>query len=95
MAASHLRPVKPGEKAKKPLTVVEAAERGTHRELLVALRDRVAKTVGDPNCPPRDLAALSLRLQHIAKEIAALDAAEEDDDIGHAAATEDEGWQAI
>lgn len=71
-----LRAVAPGEKAprKRRLSITEAADAGDHRELLVAMRERVAKTVQDPNCPPRDLAALTRRLQEIAREIEAIDA---------------------
>lgn len=58
------------------LSVSEAAESGTHRQLLVALRNRVATQVADVLCPPRDLAALTRRLQEIAKEIEAIDAAD-------------------
>ena len=54
-------------------TVAEAAESGTHRDLLVAIRKRIAGTVSDPSCPPRDLAALTRRLQDIAREIEAID----------------------
>jgi hypothetical protein len=63
---------KPAEK-RKPATVIEAAESGDHRELLVAMRERIARTVSDPDCPPRDLAALTRRLQDIAKEIDSID----------------------
>jgi hypothetical protein len=74
----QLRAVAPGEKppAKPPkrLSIAEAAEGGSHRDLLAAMRERIAKTVQDPNCPPRDLAALTRRLQEIAREIEALDA---------------------
>lgn len=71
-----LRAVKPDEKApSKPKTITEAATAGDHRELLVAMRDRIAKTVEDPACPPRDLASLSRRLMEIAKDIEALDLA--------------------
>lgn len=90
-----LRAVSPGERAKaKKLTVTQAAKAG-RRDLLVALRDRVAETVEDPNCPPRDLAALSRRLQEIAKELHAIDSVDEEDDISSAAATADEDWSAI
>ena len=72
-----LRSVSPGEKAPskpaKPRSISEAAEGGDPRELLVAMRRRVAKTVEDPNCPPRDLAALTRRLQEINREIEAID----------------------
>jgi hypothetical protein len=57
-----LRAVKASERApqrKKPLTVLEAAARGTHRELLDALRLRLAAAMEDPIAHPRDLAALS------------------------------------
>lgn len=94
--SAPLRAVQPGEapaRAKK-LSITEAAKQGSHRDLLVALRERVAKTVEDPNCPPRDLAALSRRLQEIAKEIDAIDARA--DEEGEAvASTSDEGWEAI
>lgn len=76
MTRRSLRAVEDGELAAPavPLTVTEAAERGTQRDLLVALRSRIAKTVESPDTPPRDLAALSKRLTDLSKEIAALDA---------------------
>lgn len=74
--------------------MTQAASDGSRRELLVAMRDRVAKTVEDPNTPPRDLAALTRRLLEISNEIEAIDAADEKDDIGEAAATPDEEWAA-
>ena len=85
---------KPAEKPSEPVarrSVAEAAEGGDHRELLVAMRERIARTVSDPNCPPRDLAALTRRLQDIAKEIEAIDlrAKEEADDDSAAL---DEEW---
>lgn len=78
--ARQLRAVSPGEKpAQKKLSVAEAASTGNHRSLLVAMRERIARTVSDPDCPPRDLAALTRRLQDISKEIEGIDlrAAEE------------------
>lgn len=59
--------------ATKPKSVSQAAAGGDHRELLVAMRERIANTVSDPSCPPRDLAALTRRLQDIAKEIESID----------------------
>jgi hypothetical protein len=79
---------------KRTLTVQAAAATGDQRELLVAMRTRIAEAVGDPNTPARDLAALSRRLLEIAKDLKALDASEESDDIGQAAATPDEKWVA-
>ena len=77
MPRTNLRAVKPGETVKPaaPLSVAEAAETGDRRRLLLAMRDRVAVTVSDPLCPPRDLAALTRRLTEIAKELEALDLA--------------------
>ncbi len=96
---SKLRVVAPGEKkppAKpaKKLTITQAAATGTIREQLAALRERVAKTVEDPNCPPRDLAALSRRLMEITKEIAAIDVAEAEDRDANQP-TADEQWTAV
>lgn len=65
----------PPPKPEKPKTVTQAASSGDRRDLLVSMRDRIAKTVEDPNCPPRDLAALTRRLIEIAKDIEAIDAA--------------------
>jgi hypothetical protein len=70
----RLRAVKTGEPAAPARkTVAQAAKSGQQRELLVAMRDRIAETLSG-DCPPRDLASLSKRLQDIAKDIAALDA---------------------
>ena len=88
-----LRAVKPDEKPAKraPRTVAEAAQTGDHRALLVAMRERIAKTVSDPDCPPRDLAALTRRLQDIAKEIESIDlrAEQEADSSGEGTAADE------
>lgn len=93
---AKLRAVAPDEVAepKKPQTVAEAAESGSRLDLLVAMRTRIAKAVSDPECPPRDLAALTRRLGDVSKEIEALKAqqaevsAEEDEAAG------DDSWDA-
>lgn len=89
-----LRAVAPGETAspKKPQTVADAAKSGSHRDLLVAMRERLATAVSDPACPPRDLAALTRRLQDVAKEIEAIDLRAEQE--GENAAVEDEQFDA-
>ena len=77
---ASLRAVTEDEKPPTPKqvkSVTQAADRGTLRELLVAMRARTAKAVEDPNTPPRDLAALTRRLLEIAREIDAIDAAAE------------------
>ena len=71
----RLRAVTPDETPREPIrqSVAAAAETGDHRTLLVAMRDRIARTVSDPECPPRDLAALTRRLQDIARELDQID----------------------
>lgn len=88
-----LRAVKSDEvKPRRQLSVAQAAATGDHRALLVSMRERIAQAVSNPECPPRDLAALTRRLQDIAKEIEAIDlrAKEEGDDANDVAA--DEAW---
>lgn len=61
------------------MSVTQAARSGSQLDLLVALRERIAKTVEDETCAPRDLASLSLRLTQINKEIEALQELSEDE----------------
>lgn len=68
-APKRLRAVTADETPARRPSVAAAAQSGDRRELLVAMRDRIAKTISDPDCPPRDLASLTRRLQDIAKEI--------------------------
>jgi hypothetical protein len=87
--------VKPGEakpvRKRAPKTIEQAAASDDPRELLVAMRTRLAKAVGDLNTPPRDLAALTRRLHEVVRDIAAIDAAAgEGDDLGEASRTPDE-----
>jgi hypothetical protein len=67
------------EVKKTAMTVTKAADSGDRRELLVAMRARVARDVENPNTPARDLAALTRRLLEIAKDIEALDLAAVED----------------
>lgn len=101
--ARTLRSVPPGEtpdaqaaraeKKKAPKSVVEAASTGTFLDLQEALRDVLAASImAGP--PPRDLAALTRRLQEVVKEIESERLRlkqEAEDDRG---ATEDEEWDA-
>lgn len=75
VAAKQLRAVKPGENAApKKLSVAEAAASGDQLATLIATRDRVATAVSDPRCSPRDLAALTKRLDDIIEKIKTLSA---------------------
>jgi len=73
------------------MSVTEAASKGTRRQLLVAMRSRVAAAVEDPVTPARDLASLTRRLMDIAKEIEAIDA-EENGTLKRSASAQDEKW---
>ena len=83
----ELRAVRPGEPPRRPMTVTKAAATGDHRDLLVALRIRIARSVEDPNTPAPALAALSRRSLEIAKDLVVLDAQGGGDEVGNAAAT--------
>lgn len=73
-----LRVAQPGETPPSgpPVTVSEAAASGSTRDLLVAMRSRIADAVGNANTPARDLAALSKRLMEVVRDIEAIDARE-------------------
>jgi hypothetical protein len=91
---AKLRAVRPGEPPRRQLTVSQAAKDGSRRDLLVALRIRIAQAVEDRNTPAPALAALSRRLLEIARELEAVGAEAGGDDVGKAAATPDEKWAA-
>ena len=81
MARRTLRAVAADESASPPartFTVSSASSEGTRRDVLVAMRARIATAVDDPNTPARDLAALTKRLIEVVKEIDAMDAADQE-----------------
>jgi hypothetical protein len=82
---AELRAVKPGDKAPEKLTVAQAAATGDRYKTLVATRDRVAMAISDPKCSPRDLAALTKRLDDIIEKIKTIEEAGAHDDDGHEA----------
>lgn len=88
MATRTLRPVSPDERVATPKSITEAADSGTTRELLVAMRARIAKAVEDANTPARDLAALTKRLVEVVRDIEAIDAREEQEASSGAGATD-------
>ncbi len=81
MTERKLRAVKSGEKspAKRaprkvtPNSVVVAAASGDLRQMLVALRNRIAKAIDDPRTPAPALAALIRQQMDIAARIQAID----------------------
>lgn len=84
---------KPPRRRAAPKTVTKAAKDGTPRELLVAMRDRIAVTVEDPNTPARDLAALTKRLMEVVRDIEAADARAAEE-AKESAPSPDEAWDA-
>ena len=68
------------DEARADLSLIEAAEAGDARGIMLALKMRLARTIQDPQTPPRDLAALANRLMTTVKELEALDAEGSDDD---------------
>jgi len=97
MARPPLRSVDPDEvpaDPPKPLTVEQAAATGDARALLVAMRERIARTVSDPMCPPRDLAALTRRLQDIVEKLEAMDLRAREEGADAADLGGDEAWNA-
>lgn len=82
----------PKKKAGRPMSVTRAAKSGNKVLLLETLRDRLAKQVQDPDCPPRDLASLSKRLLEVCDELdkARAAKAKEADELDEDA--EDEAW---
>ena len=96
MARTPLRAVtadEPPPAPKRPKTVTEAAASGTPRELLVAMRDRVAVAVENPNTAARDLAALTKRLREITLDIEAVDARAHEE-ASESGGIPDEPWDA-
>lgn len=72
---ADLRAVREGDKPpRRRQTVAEAAASGDQLATLVATRDRVAVAITDPKCSPRDLAALTKRLDDIIEKIKTLGA---------------------
>jgi hypothetical protein len=78
-AKKPLRVVTPSDTPpRKKMTVTAAAATGTRRDLLIAMRERVATAVEAQETPARDLAALTRRLMEISREIEALNASDDE-----------------
>jgi hypothetical protein len=90
-----LRAVEPCEKPQQRLTVTQAAALDDHREMLIALRARISRSVEAPSTNPVALAALSRQLVLISKELSVLGSDGDDDAIAEAARTPDEDWTAV
>lgn len=89
---SALRAVTSEERPASPKTIEEAALAGSQLDELRLTRARIARTLDDPNCPPRDLASLSKRLMEIGREIEAIAAKNRQEAAEDVDATPDEEW---
>lgn len=89
----RLRVVESGEKPAKPrkMTVTQAANEGSHHEVLLAVQARIAAAVQEPGVNPVALAALSRQMILISKELSMITARAEDE-VAEAAQVPDEAW---
>lgn len=83
VSADEAPPVK-----QKPLTLAQAVETGDYLKILVAQRHEIAEAIPDEKGPAK--AALHRQLSIVAKEIEAIEAANErDEESGSSAAVQD------
>ncbi|WP_157897771.1 hypothetical protein [Mycolicibacterium rutilum] len=72
-AAARKVPAKRAPRKVTPVSVTAAARSGDRRQLLVAMRNRIAAALDDPATKPTALAALIRQQTLIAAEIEAID----------------------
>lgn len=89
-----LRAVAQDERPVVLTTIEDAALAGSVVDELRLTRARIARTLDDPNCPPRDLASLSKRLMEIGREIESIEAKARQEAAEDGDATPDEEWDA-
>lgn len=84
-----------GVMAEPAMTVVEAVASGTSKQVLVAMRARLAKAFDDPGTSPRDLAAITRRMTDLDDRIRAIQTAEQEASDEEDEDTEDEEWEGV
>ena len=91
-----LRAVADGEVASPTrfMSVDEAAARGSTRDLLIAMRQRIAVEVANPKTPARDLASLTKRLSEVVREIEIIDVREAEQPSADSGPVDDEQFDA-
>lgn len=62
------------EPRKRSKTILQAASDGSQKDVLIALRRRLASSIQSKDTPPRDLAALSRRLMEVMDQLEAIEA---------------------
>ena len=75
-----------------PMSLTAAISSGTRLDELRALREILVSHIAHENTLARDLAALSRQFREISKEIEELELADEPDELGKAADTDDEAF---
>ena len=78
-----------------PHAVRDAFESGDRRALLWSMSLVLADDLDSPSTSGRDKIGLTRRLADFAAEIAAIDAAQEGDEVDHAAATAEESFGVV
>lgn len=91
--AANLRAVGKNETApaRRFDSILDATENGTRLDELIMTRRRIAKALDNEDTSPRDLAALTRRLNDTSKEIEALKR-QQKEEATHDADTSDEDW---
>lgn len=90
--AAHLRAATSEDVPAPPMSLSEAIERGTQRDILVAQRRSIVRALDGTNGAA--LAALHKSLTDLTERIAALDARRDREDGGVDAPKGDEAWDA-
>lgn len=76
-------------------SVIAAVVEGSAKDLLVAMRARLAVTFDDEETPARDLAAISRRMLELDDRIRAIELAEEETEREQDAEVADEEWTGV
>lgn len=77
------------------MSVVDAVATGTSKQVLVAMRARLARAFDDPATSPRDLAAITRRMTDLDDRIRAIQTAEQEASDEEDEDTEDEEWEGV
>lgn len=77
------------------LSVLQAVTEGSSKQVLVAMRARLAVAFDSPETPARDLAAMARRMTDLDDRIRAIELAEKEQAVEQDADTEDEAWEGV
>lgn len=96
-AQLHAVPDLPADEgARGPLSVLQAVTEGSSKQVLVAMRARLAVAFDSPETPARDLAAMARRMTDLDDRIRAIELAEKEAaSDAEDEATEDEEWEGV